>query len=84
MRGRPKLQRGAAQMREALSHHLPRRTADGRALATRQGAAVLVGRHPDLVSRHCEPVACDAGTGLPLYDLAAVEAALAQRRRVAV
>lgn len=43
-------------------------------LGTRQVAAVLTARHPDLVRRRCRPVACDVRTRIPLYDLDQVAA----------
>lgn len=61
-----------------MTHHrpalAPRLTADT-LLGTRQTAAVLVHRHPDQVRRRCHPVACDALSRLPLYDLDQVAAA---------
>lgn len=69
--------RKASDMRQ----HVPRMAACGRYLATRVGAATLLNRHPDLVSRHAEPVACDVSSKLALYDLDEVEAAVTTRRR---
>jgi hypothetical protein len=50
-------------------------------LATRVAIGAMLHRHPDQVSRHAEPVACDVSTRLDLYDADAVEAAIRSRRR---
>lgn len=72
--------RRASDMRQ----HLPRMAVCGRYLATRIAVAALLNRHPDQVSRHAEPVACDVATRLALYDVDDVEAAVKRlRRRVA-
>jgi hypothetical protein len=66
-----------------VDHHRPRLEGDLH-LGTRLAAAVLSERHPDQISRHVEPIACDVETRLALYDLAEVEAAVsALKRRVA-
>lgn len=45
------------------------RLAGGRMLASRQCVALFAGRHVNQVRRHCAPVASDAATRQPLYDL---------------
>lgn len=63
-----------------MNHHRPR-LVDSLLLGTRQAAAMLVNRHPDLVRRHCAPVACDVKSRALLYDLFVVDAELATRQR---
>jgi hypothetical protein len=67
-----------------VSPHRPQLSA-GLMLGTRQAAAVLLHRHPDLIRRACVPVACDLASHALLYDLdaAALVFASVQRRRVA-
>ena len=53
-------------------------------LGTRKAAGVLVSRHPDLVRKRCQPVACDVPSKALLYDLDAVaDTFSATPRRVA-
>lgn len=56
-----------------MSPHRPR-IVDGLLIGTRQAAALLTGRHPDLVRKRCAPIACDVTTRAVLYDLDAVAA----------
>lgn len=62
------------------NHHRPRLVGQ-LLLGTRHTAAVLVHRHPNLVRRHCEPVACDVESRALLYDLDQVDAVLRGRTR---
>lgn len=56
----------------------------GLMLGSRAAAAAYAHRHPNLVRRHCEPVACDVRTHAALYDLtAACDTLKALGRRVA-
>jgi hypothetical protein len=41
----------------------------GRMVGTRQCVGALANRHPNVVMRRCEPVACDADSRLLLYDV---------------
>lgn len=63
-----------------MSQHLPR-LVDGVMLASRVATAAMLSRHPDQISRHNQPIACDLRTHLELYDVDAVERSLAKRRR---
>lgn len=63
-----------------MSQHRPR-LIEGLLLASRVGTAMLIHRHPDQVSRHHQPVACDRLTRLELYDVEAVELSVRTRRR---
>lgn len=66
-----------------MNHHRPR-LVSSLLLGTRFTAAVLVARHPNLIRRHCAPVACDVGSRSLLYDLDDVDATFKTRpRRVA-
>jgi hypothetical protein len=56
--------------------HRPRLSGDIM-LGTRRAAAVLDHRHPDLVRRRCQPVACDRESRALLYDLDEVAATFA-------
>lgn len=60
----------------------PPRTVDGRLLAPRWYVAEVTGRHPELVPRHCRPVACDVYTRALLYDVDDARATLARLARV--
>jgi hypothetical protein len=51
-------------------------------LGSRQAVGFMLARHPDLVKKWGEPVACDVKTKAPLYDAEQVEAALKDRRRI--
>lgn len=42
---------------------------DGRCLAPRWMIASVLGRHPELISRHCTPLACDVYSRALLYDV---------------
>lgn len=67
-----------------MSTHRPRLYDGHRMLGTRKAAALLTGRHPNLVRRYCEPVACDARSRAVLYDLDdAVTRLRTRQRRVA-
>lgn len=63
-----------------VDHHRPRLAGD-LMLATRVGTAALINRHPSELSRHATPIACDTATRLNLYDVTAVEAIFAAKRR---
>lgn len=54
---------------------------DGDVLAPRRAVSAVLGRHPELISRHCTPVACDVRTRAHLYDVDEVEEILAKRAR---
>jgi hypothetical protein len=47
----------------------PRWGSDGAILTSRRAIAVALRRHPDSVTRHCTPVACDVESRALLYDL---------------
>jgi hypothetical protein len=47
----------------------PRRGSGGTELATRRVIAGTARCHPDSVSRHCAPIACDVRTHALLYDV---------------
>lgn len=66
--------------RRSLAHNHPTLVGD-LMLATRVGTAALINRHPSELTRHADPVACDAKTRRLLYDVLAVEAMFARRRR---
>lgn len=55
-----------------MIHHRPRLSGNVM-LGTRRAAAMLVHRHPDMVRRRCQPVACDRKSHALLYDLDEVE-----------
>lgn len=70
---------------KGLSHHRPRLTPDDVVLGTLYTTAAITGRHRDQVARYCQPVACDVGSRLALYDvLAAHDTLKAIPRRVAL
>lgn len=50
-------------------------------LGTRRAAALIVHRHPDLVRRRCQPIACDVASRASLYDLSQVESTFAKTPR---
>jgi hypothetical protein len=72
-------------MANVISPHQPRRLDVDDSLVTRQAAGYFVGRHPDVISRNVDPVACDVPSRLPLYSLNDVcdTVATLRRRRVA-
>lgn len=61
----------------------PRADENGRPLVTRWFIAHTSGRNPELVARHCHPVACDVRNRALLYDADEAEQTLADipRRR---
>lgn len=70
-------------MTTSMAHHQPRIVGD-LMLGTRWTAAALTGRRVHMVSRHCQPIACDVATRQPLYDLDLAHDTLRLvRRRVA-
>lgn len=66
------MSRGLTQARRGSGDHV---------LAPRWAIAVVLQRNPELVSRHCTPVACDVQTRAYLYDVDEAEAVLAARLR---
>lgn len=72
-------------MANVIAKHKPHGDDTGVILVTRQSAAYFLRRHPDQISRHCEPIACDTRSRLPLYDMDAVfeRVATLRRRRAA-
>ena len=76
---------GEVVMGRVMADHRPRRYDGDDSLVTRQAAGYYVQRHPDVISRNCEPVACDVRSRLPLYSLEAVCERVAElrKRRVA-
>ena len=50
-------------------HPSPRRTPDGRVLASRHVIAYCTGRHVDVVRKRVPAVACDLATRVVLLDL---------------
>lgn len=64
-------------MNRDLSHHHPRTVNGDQILATKQALGFYLERSPDLVRRHCEPVACDVRSRALLYDAEDVENRLA-------
>jgi hypothetical protein len=69
-----------ARGRADMLHHRPRLAGD-LMLATRTATATLLRRHPDQISRHAEPVACDVATKQVLYDVDETARIVSQRRR---
>lgn len=59
----------------------PRADADGNALASRRVLGHMLGRNPELISRYCQPVACDVTTRALLYAAEQVGEAFATRAR---
>lgn len=62
------------------AHHRPRLAGD-LMLATRVATATLLRRHPDQISRHAAPVACDVATRQALYDVDEAARIVSPRRR---
>ena len=50
-------------------------------LGTRQVVAALTSRNPSIVLRHCQPIASDVATRIPLYDCVAAQNVLSGLRR---
>jgi hypothetical protein len=67
-----------------IVEHKPRNCGDGTPLVTRQAAAYFLQRHPDQISRHCQPIACDVVSKLPLYSMDEAYQITATLRRRAV
>ena len=59
-----------------MRQHLPRLLDDGVILVSWRLVGHYSGRSRRVVERSCTPLACDAASGLPLYDLEASLAAL--------
>ena len=58
------------------AHPTPRRTPDGRTLASRHVVAYVLGRHVDVVRKRVPAVACDVPTRAALVDLEEADKAL--------